>query len=45
MIGQKLGRTPLAYKAGISPISATTQKNVKGGRVKGERGDLKDFED
>ena len=31
---QKLGRTPLAYQAGISPISATTLKNVQGDELK-----------
>ena len=43
-IGQKLGRTPLAYQDGISPLSATTKKNVQGGRDEGKRGDLEAFE-
>ena len=45
MTGQKLGGTLLAYKAEISPFSVTTQKNFKGGRVKGEIRDLENFED
>ena len=43
-MGQKVDGTSLAYQVEVLPISATTQKNVQGGRAQGEIKDWEAFE-